>query len=443
MLNTEAPLLLIFASCAALGAVPAWAAAGDFCTPDVVDAAGNVTQENFTDSCEDGTENLLVCNPSVQQVVRLDCSAIYVGAPVGRCQEFAGVATCAFADGDPCVFSTESEPIFPLACQDPTSGCMEGFCTPDAGTCRPDAEAACAGASIVTCLNTGQNLVLSCDAIVAANGASATGLACADSGDGLYCEGAQIGDSCVDGFLACADGGMCDSDTDSDTDFGQCVPASCGSSGAGVCDNGVAIVCTDQLETERNDCATFGQICVQSDSGGPPRCVVGDPTCGPLGLGACDLSEATICERGEVVTVTDCSTVGRVCGAVAGTGGRIGCVVPGGEGEGEGEGSACSDNEDCGSGEFCGDDDTCQPTRGSRRTEAEPPPPPAFSLSCTSQRSPAFFVTLLGLGLWTRRRRAGVVNSIRWRRDESNHPHDSTRPQKAELKSHPSGANSP
>ena len=173
----------------------------------------------------------------------------------------------------------------------------------------------------------------------------------------------------------------------------RCGNPACGLAQAGACSDSTAVVCSQGVVETETDCLTSGQVCIQDSPEQSPRCVTADPTCGPLGLGLCTLSTATICEGGQVVTTTDCSTVSRVCGPVDESG-KIGCVIPG-EGEGEGEGEPeCERDSDCDEDETCEDGECASGPSGRDRdggNEPAPAPTPLFSCQGTS---------VSGLGVW-------------------------------------------
>ncbi len=177
----------------------------------------------------------------------------------------------------------------------------------------------------------------------------------------------------------------------------------CGSAGSGSCIDNVATFCSDGTPTgSTTDCSTTGQACV--DGSGTPRCVTADPECGPLGVGSCSGTVATICVDAEYQNTTDCSTLGRRCGADAD--GQIGCITSGGGGGGEGEGEGepeCETDSDCDDDETC-EDGECERERSSRTTDEEEPA--AGLLGCSSAGGALFPVAAV-LTLLLRRRRRG------------------------------------
>lgn len=176
-----------------------------------------------------------------------------------------------------------------------------------------------------------------------------------------------------------------------------CQNPDCGAEGFGSCDGTTAIQCSGGEEQNRENCATFGQACVQDTPTSSPQCITADPECGAGGNGVCNGQEATICQGGSFVSTTNCAASGLVCGVVPGTN-RIGCNTPGsGEGEGEGEAPAeCEDDNDCDDDEEC-DDGECVSDRPRRGGGAEEPVPAPGLFSCAE--TPLAGAPLLALGL--------------------------------------------
>ena len=239
---------------------------------------------------------------------------------------------------------------------------------------------------------------------------------CAVTDAGINCRGTFIV-SCIGfsagnvgatpGVIDCREAGadfVCD-----DSDGIRCINPACGIAGAGRCDGGTAVSCEGGSFVAETDCLTLGQACIQDDPAQTPFCATPDAACGASGLGVCTGDTAIICAGGQVSTTTDCSGVGRVCGAIDATG-RIGCVVPGGEGEGEGEGEAppeCTQDSDCDDGDVC-DDGECERDRARDGGEPVAPAPGLFSCAHSGSLLPA---SALFIGALLLRRRRRSLNS--------------------------------
>jgi uncharacterized protein (TIGR03382 family) len=190
--------------------------------------------------------------------------------------------------------------------------------------------------------------------------------------------------------------------TDPSTDQIGCIEetdARCGAEGFGSCINNVANFCSDGTFTgSATDCSNSGQACVDDEG---PRCVTAAPECGPTGVGVCDGNTATICADAQFVNTTDCSAIGRRCGADAN--GQIACITAGG-GEGEGEGEPeCDSDSDCEDDETC-DDGECRRERTRSTTDNEEPAAGLFG--CNTAGGVMFPMAAVVAVLLRRRRRA-------------------------------------
>ena len=182
-------LRALLAAAVLLPAGASFAAVGDPCTPDVTDANGNVTTENFTERC-DGAQVIFCVAPAAGQPTvetAQNCAELFPGAPVGICDDVAGVGpTCAFADGDDCAFSAGADnPFIPFPCQTATSGCINGTCTAGAGACADGSPGVCSGDAAAFCAPWGQLVGNACAGWVAI-------LELDDGGGTLSCEGAGV-----------------------------------------------------------------------------------------------------------------------------------------------------------------------------------------------------------------------------------------------------------
>jgi MYXO-CTERM domain-containing protein len=255
----------------------------------------------------------------------------------------------------------------------------------------------CAGNNACVATNAGE----SCEALPA-------GVSLCAPGDADYCAGDNLV-LCINygsaqavlpspGVLDCASLGLVCSEESGSPTCVEPTDARCGTEGFGSCIDNVATFCSDGTPTgSTTDCSTTGQACV--DGGGTPRCVTADPECGALGVGSCSGTVATICVDAVFQNTTDCSTLGRRCGADAD--GQIGCITSGG-GEGEGEGEPeCQTDSDCDDDETC-EDGECERPRSSRTTDEEEP---AAGLFGCSSAGGALFPAAAVLTLVLRRRR--------------------------------------
>jgi hypothetical protein len=343
------PSFLIFAFFVVVTA--ALPAAAQTCTaddPETCDADGNVS----------------FCNADLQ-LEAISCESAF-GIPG---------ATCAPLDcGPDCPGTVGCENVRGAAC----SGIGTLFDADDANNGATLMTVGCAGTDVCVAGATGETCV-----------ARPAGVAtCTAAGEG-HCVGdlltACIGFADSDAFLAAPGvldcsvfgaGFTCDDSGPNPT----CVNPACGAELAGRCDGSTAIHCTDGVEDSRENCATFGDTCVQDAADQDPQCVTADPQCGSGGGGVCDGQVATICAGGQFQTTTDCAVAGLVCGVVAGTT-RVGCIEPGSSSEGEGEPGdpECEEDSDCDDDEEC-DDGECvdEGGGGGRRgggggTPVEPP----------------------------------------------------------------------
>ena len=221
------PILAASAVVAALFAAPqAFAAVGESCTPDVYDAQGNLTTDNFTEVC-DGA-NVLICSSETSLQVAINCAALFQDAPVGTCQVFPSGPSCAFADGDACVFSGgPTNPVIPFPCQNPTSGCVEGLCTANVEGCDLESpnNVVCESETSIQlgCLGDGQKFILSCNGLVVAYDGTSGPLTCSGAGEDLRCNGALEGDNCATGLVECPAGLTCEGE--GNASLGTCAAA--------------------------------------------------------------------------------------------------------------------------------------------------------------------------------------------------------------------------
>ncbi len=355
------------------------AAAQDPCTvgdPDTCDADGQII------FCNAGTTEAFDCN---QLAAGASCAPLACGGPgcpadlinacVGtdRGDSCLGVAT--FFDGDD---SNDDTTFMAVNCAS-GSACVASA---SGETCAalPSGVSACTSSSI-SCVG---DAIVACQGYTAAtNSVSSPGVfPCSVFGAGFTCQENDAGE-----VIGCGN------------------PA-CGDEGAGRCDGNTRVDCTEGVENERENCATFGSVCVQDQPDQSPSCVTADEECGPTGGGECNGNVASICSGGVFQTTTDCSTNGLVCGTVAGTT-RIGCVERGGEGEGEAPADECSRDSDCDDDEECDGGECVSADGGNPRRNADPEPVPAPGFfSCAAAGAfPAGSVVVAGLALALRRRR--------------------------------------
>lgn len=430
-----------------LPAAAAWGAAGDPCTASF-DAHCEGTVLVFCGVTDDGTE-----------VFEAECAP--PPASLGACKEFDdGSVSCAVVDGDRCLETTPDDSLFVIPCANDSSGCVNGVCVANVGACTPGSPLRCLPTGeLAQCMSFGQTVAITCALLADANGLDTNGGFLTCSGEGI-CTGVQPGGDCAAGIFECTTGectdetatapGTCRSpgdeacagiinfeahcDGDVVVECGEevvleqydcaaqdlvcfnsdgivnCGDRRCGETAVGTCDDGTAVSCEMDFVrptvTDEIDCLTTGQTCLQERLEETPRCVVADPECGPSALGTCAGNLATICADGLVVTTSECSNVGRVCGPTNAAG-SIGCIEPiadGGGGE-EAAGPECEEDRDCDDDEVC-DDGDCE--REDRDGSGDTNP-----LSCTTAGlvTPSL-LTALGLLLCRRRRFPGRPTAV-------------------------------
>jgi hypothetical protein len=175
---------------------------------------GDVTPEG---EC-DGTDAIFCGQDG--NIVRVTCGALFDGAPAGVCEVYAGFGSwCAFNDGDACGFQTQDGQNQFFACANDTSGCVDGTCQPDVGTCTPSQEGDPLSCFSGTQVNSGcapwaQSIVLGCG----------EGLTCGGAG---VCQGAASGAQCLTGVVECAAGLACNGEN-----VAAGTPGTCGTPGA-------------------------------------------------------------------------------------------------------------------------------------------------------------------------------------------------------------------
>jgi MYXO-CTERM domain-containing protein len=161
----------------------------------------------------DGTDAIFCSRNGT--IVRVPCAALFQGAPVGTCEVYDGFGSwCAFNDGDACAFRTQDGDTQFFACANDTSGCVDGVCTPNVGSCTPSQQGnppACKNGTQIDagCFPWGQSLILSCD----------EGQTCERQG---VCTGAQSGDQCLTGVIECAAGLACNGENAATQTPGTC-----------------------------------------------------------------------------------------------------------------------------------------------------------------------------------------------------------------------------
>jgi hypothetical protein len=208
----------LFVVSALLPAGASFAAIGDTCTPDVTDAEGNVTTDNFAERC-DGDTIILCDDETSKEIAGLNCAALFDGAPVGVCSVFDGAPNCAFADNDACAFATADTPFIPFPCQGADSGCIDGACKAAVGTCTDADPQSCSGGAAVFCAPWGQLVGNQCDGWAAIDEIDTAGGALTCSGAGV-CGGVGVGGDCLSEVYECGGGEDCVGE--SSTSLGTC-----------------------------------------------------------------------------------------------------------------------------------------------------------------------------------------------------------------------------
>ena len=217
-------LRALLAAAVLLPAGASFAAIGDPCTPDVVvEATGEVTTENFTERCE-GANAVFCFAPDggaagSEVETAQNCAALFDGAPVGTCEDFAGFGPrCSFADGDACVFQSADNPFIPFPCQTDTSGCLNGVCTANAGACTPADTGSCTpGGESAFCAPWNQLIGNQCAGWATLDEVELGGGTLTCTGTGI-CNGIGDGGECSD-FYTC--------------DTSACTDGTCGTGGEG------------------------------------------------------------------------------------------------------------------------------------------------------------------------------------------------------------------
>ncbi|MDP2343826.1 MAG: hypothetical protein Q8O67_22900 [Deltaproteobacteria bacterium] len=356
--------------------VTALSSSGAFAQTCTVGQPETCNVEGLVEFCDEGTLGTFDCSTAAEGATCAPLNCVGTGCPadIVRCENVRGgpcIGIGTLFDGD-----TANDNLLNFSVCESGSVCLaddagETCAAPPAGTpgtCTvADSGLSCRGAFLLGCIGFASTNVQATPGV----------LDCAAVGAGFTCVEA-------DGQVGCQN------------------PA-CGAEGNGRCDNGTAVSCEGGEIIGESDCLTLGQACIQDSPAATPFCATADPACGVDGLGTCAGSTATICAGGSVTTTTDCSTVARVCGAIDATG-RIGCIIPGGEGEGEGEGEPeCADDNDCDDDEVC-DDGECESDRSDRGGEPVAPAPGLFSCAQSGPLVPGA-LALAALAIVLRRRR--------------------------------------